>query len=141
MNVCEHAAIIGNDGTLWASTKDWPGLTEYDFELETLEGTQMIKVNEHKAALAASVGNRNPTVAGIRMGGMKYVMITHDQTAMLAIMSRQGGGGASVMKTNNAVVIGTWNKDAVMTNNMNQSGGDCAMRVEVVAKQLKEAGY
>ena len=50
MNVCEHAAIIGNDGTPWATTSDFPVLTEYDFELEGLEGTQMIKVNELKCA-------------------------------------------------------------------------------------------
>ena len=50
MNVCAHAAIIGNDGTPWATTSDFPQLTEYDFELEGLEGTQMIKINEFKCA-------------------------------------------------------------------------------------------
>ena len=40
------------------------------------------------------------------------------------------------MKTKNAVVIGTWSKDAVMTNNMNQSAGDVALQVEKVANML-----
>ena len=72
MNVCEHAAIIGNDGSPWAQTANFPGLSEYDFELDTMEGKQNIKVNEHKAALAASGGNRNPSAAGVRLGGMKF---------------------------------------------------------------------
>ena len=38
MNVCEHAAIIGNDGSPWAQTSNFPGLSEYDFELDTMEG-------------------------------------------------------------------------------------------------------
>ena len=45
------------------------------------------------------------------------------------------------MKTKNAVVIGTWSKDGIMTNNMNQSAGDVAMQVEKVANILLEAGY
>ena len=85
MNVCEHAAIIGNDGTPWATTSNWPELTEYEYDLETDEPgvTQKIKVNEHKAALMASTGNRNPTAAGVRMGGMKFIFLNHDPSANL----------------------------------------------------------
>ena len=119
MNVCTHAAIIGNDGTPWVTTSEWPALTEYEFDLEGLEGTQKVKVNEHKCAMAVSTGNRNPTAAGVRLGGQKYVLSNHDQSCNLAQLTRQGGGGASVMKTKNSVVIGTWSKEAVMTNNMN----------------------
>ena len=119
MNVCQHAAIIGIDGTPWATTSEFPALTEYEFELDSLEGVSMIKVNELKCAMAAAVGNRNPTAAGIRLGGMKYVMTSHDQSCNLAQLTRMGGGGACIMKTKNALVIGTWSKDAVMTNNMN----------------------
>ena len=69
--------------------------------------------------MAASAGNRNPTIAGIRMGGMKFMFINHDAECNLTMLGRHGGGGASVMKTKNALVIGIWNKDAIMTNNMN----------------------
>ena len=119
MNVCQHAAIIGNDGTPWVTTSEWPALTEYEFDLEGLEGTSKIKINEHKCAIQVAAGNRNPTAAGVRLGGSKYVMTTHDPSCNLAQLTRHGGGGATVMKTKNAVVIGTWSKDAVMTNNMN----------------------
>ena len=141
MNVCQHAAIIGSDGTPWATTSEFPSLTEYDFELEGLEGSSMIKVNETKCALLVAGGNRNPTAAGVRLGGMKYVMVNHDPAVNLAQLSKQGGGGGAVMKTKNAVVIGMWAKDAVMTNNVNQSSGDCAMQVEKVANMLIKAGY
>ena len=118
MNVCQHAAIIGNDGTPWATTSEWPGLTEYEHEQELDDGsTTKIKVNEFKCAIAASVGNRMPTAAGIRLGGMKYVLTSYDQSCSLAMLARFKGGGACVMKTKNAIVIGMWNKDLVMTNN------------------------
>ena len=84
MNVCAHAAIIGNDGTPWATTSEFPALTEYDCDLETLEGNMNIKVNEFKCVQAASAGNRNPTAAGIRIGGMKYVMVQYDASCSLA---------------------------------------------------------
>jgi hypothetical protein len=47
MNVCESAAIYGLDGVLWAATKNWPGLHEYDHPLEQDDGsTTQVKVNE-----------------------------------------------------------------------------------------------
>ena len=141
MNVCQHAAIIGNDGTPWAQTSEFPALTEYEFELDSLEGKSMVKVNEHKCATACATGNRNPTAAGVRLGGMKYVMNSHDPSCNLAQLTKLGGGGAAVMKTKNAVVIGMWNKEAVMTNNMNQNAGDCALQVEKVANLLVAAEY
>ena len=142
MNVCQHAAIIGNDGSPWATTSEWPGLSEYEHEQDTEDGgTTNVKVNEHKAAMQAAVGNRTPTIAGIRMGGMKYVLTNYDASCNMSMLTKQGGGGAAVMKTKNAIVIGMWNKDAVMTNNMNQNSGDCSLQVEKVANLLKEAGY
>ena len=47
MNVCKHAAILGIDGTVWACTADWPGLKEYDMEIEDETGNKKtVKVNE-----------------------------------------------------------------------------------------------
>ena len=80
-----------------------------------------MKVNEHKSAMAASTGNRMPSAAGIRIGGVKYVMTSYDQSCNLAMLSKAGGGGTCIMKTKNAIVIGIWNKDMVMTNNATQN--------------------
>ncbi len=56
-------------------------------------------------------------------------------------MSRQGGGGACLCRTKNAVLIGVWDKNAVMSNNQPQNAGDANDLVEKVAKFLKEQGY
>ena len=45
------------------------------------------------------------------------------------------------MRTNKALVIGIWDKEAIMTNKLNQNAGDVAIGVERVAKFLKVAGF
>ena len=118
MNVCEHAAIIGNDGSIWACTKDFPELTEYDAEVEKDDGSfHTVNVKELAIAKAITTGNRTPSAAGIRLGGRKYVMTTHDPDANIASLMRIGGGGASVMKIKNGVIISMFNKANLMSNN------------------------
>ena len=139
-NVCCEAAIIGQDGVVWASTKGWPGLKEYDHPTEEMDGTVVnVKVNELQAAMQVAMGNRNPTAAGVRMGNQKYVMqVAEDNVAQL---TKLGGGGACVARTTKAVVIGLWDKTAMMSNNQNQNGGDCAIVTERVAKFMKDQGF
>ena len=38
-NVCIHAAIYGIDGTPWVTSSDWPGLKEYEFQVEQEDGS------------------------------------------------------------------------------------------------------
>ena len=38
-NCCEHAAIYGIDGTPWCTSAKWPGLNEYDHDLEQEDGS------------------------------------------------------------------------------------------------------
>ena len=46
-NCCIHAAIYGVDGTPWATSSDWAGLTEYDHPLEQDDGSfKDVKVDE-----------------------------------------------------------------------------------------------
>ncbi len=46
-NICQHAAIYGIDGTAWAVSADWPGLSEYMFQVESEDGGFIpVKVNE-----------------------------------------------------------------------------------------------
>lgn len=66
-NVCEHAAIYGLDGTLWAGSAGFT-LTKYAHEITLEDGTKKkVDVDEFKTALEASKGNRKPSEAGIRM--------------------------------------------------------------------------
>ena len=69
-NVCDSCAIYGLDGTLWASSPGWKGLSEYEHTVEGLgDESTNVKVNEFKIAEEVSKGNRNPSAAGARLCG------------------------------------------------------------------------
>ena len=53
----------------------------------------------------------------------------------------KGTGGATVAKTAKCVIIGIWNKEALMSNGLNQNGGDCSMQVEDMAELLRDKGF
>lgn len=116
-NVCEHAAIYGLDGIPWATTKNWPGFHEYDHPLEQEDGsTTNVKVNEFGCAVKVAEGTRMPTAAGVRMGKCKFMMVSHVAEDQVTYLSRQGGGGACIAKTNKCIVIGIWSKELMMSN-------------------------
>ncbi len=142
-NMCASAAIYGFDGTLWASAGDWKGVSSYEFDLEDMTGNiQKVPVDEFQCLMKAADGDRKPTEAGIRFGGNKYMFITHNAEAKSTQMSRSNpSGGATVAKTNTAIIVATWNKTDVMSNKLTQSGGDTAGQVEGMAAYLAEQGY
>ena len=39
-NVCSSCAIIGHDGVVWAASDKWVNLSEYQQEVEELDGTK-----------------------------------------------------------------------------------------------------
>jgi hypothetical protein len=43
--------------------------------------------------------------------------VRHDAEDNVAYLSRQGGGGACICRTKNALVIGIWDKFKLMSNN------------------------
>ena len=118
-NCSQHAAIIGIDGSVWAQSAEWPGLHNYDYDLEQDDGSAPVKVqvNEFMSAMKATDGNRMPTAAGIRLGNQKFMLTRHIEENKVAYLSRQGGGGACIAKTKNAIVIGIWDKNVIMSNN------------------------
>ena len=75
------------------------------------------------------------------MGGQKFVMTTHDPETNVAMLTRTGGGGATIGRTKNAVIIGIWDKNVVMSDNKTQNAGDCSLNVEKVHKILTDFGY
>merc|ERR1712166_1733968 len=83
-NVCDAAAIYGNDGSCWAYSANFPELTSYQFVVEgmTESENQTVDVNEVDAATKVANGDRKPSgAAGIRLGNAKYMFIAHDETA------------------------------------------------------------
>ena len=140
-NVCEHAAIYGHDGSLWAGSAGF-ALYNYQFDLTQEDGSKKkVDVNEFKCAFEATGGNRRPCEAGIRMANQKYMFIQHNPTPQSVYLGREGGGGACVARTKTAIVIGIWNKAASMSNGQLQNAGDCNENVEKIADYLRSSGY
>ena len=139
-NVCESCAIYGLDGSLWAASPKWKGLSEYDHTQEGLgEEATVVKVNEFKILEAVSQGNRNPSAAGARLCKEKFLLTTHDEG--VSMLTKTGGGGGTVARTGKAIVVGFWDKEALMSNKLNQNSGDVAINVERIAKFMKLAGF
>ena len=88
--------------------------------------------------MAVSNGKRMPTAAGVRMGNTKFMFVKHEPEGNICYLSRQGGGGACVVRTKNALVIGIWDKNLIMSNNQPQNAGDCNETTERIAKSLKD---
>jgi hypothetical protein len=97
--------------------------------------------NEFKCVMGASLGRRNPTEAGIRIGKEKFLYIKTESDTQSTYLSRTGGGGAVIAKLKDGLVIGIWHKDIVMSKGGNQNMADCAMNVEKLGNFLREAGY
>jgi hypothetical protein len=65
------------------------------------------------------------------------MMVRHIPEDGVAYLSRMGGGGACIARTKNAIVIGMWDKNTIMSNNQPQTAGDCNDLTEKVARYLK----
>lgn len=91
--------------------------------------------------IGATLGRRNPTEAGIRMGKEKFLYVKQETDTQSTYLSRTGGGGAVIAKLKDGVVIGIWHKDLVMSKGGNQNMSDCAMNVEKLGTFLRDAGY
>ena len=140
--VCSAAAIYGLDGSCWAFSPNFPELKDYPFELEGMDGgKQTIQVSELGSAIAAANGTRNPTAAGIRMGGEKFMLTVHEEDRRAAQLKKMGGGGAAVALTTTGIVIAFYEKETNMSNGKVQNGSNCADQAAAMAAYLTEQGY
>ena len=142
--VTKMAGIYGLDGTCFAQHGDF-SLTKYKFEVDQEDGSKKtVDVNEVNCAIAAAKGDRSGGSggAGIRMAGSKFVLLRPSpEVDKGAYLSRQGGGGATVVLTEKCVIVAVWDKDAVMSNKQNQNTFDCTDLVERMSKFLKKQGF
>ncbi|CAJ1937078.1 unnamed protein product [Sphenostylis stenocarpa] len=113
-NRLTHAAIIGQDGVVWAQSGGFP-----QCKAEEISGI-MTDFNEP--------GSLAPT--GLYLGGTKYMVIQGEPGSV--IRGKKGPGGATVKKTNQALIIGIY--DEPMTP------GQCNMVVERLGDYLIEQG-
>ncbi|KAL1208334.1 Profilin-1 [Cardamine amara subsp. amara] len=112
-NFLAAAAILGQDGSVWAQSDKFPQLTP-------AETTGIMKDFEEPGFLA-------PT--GLFLGGEKYMVIQGEPGAV--IRGKKGPGGVTIKKTNQAMVFGIY--DEPMT------GGQCNLVVERLGDYLIES--
>ena len=139
-----YACVYGHDGAVWAASEGF-ALHNYEFDLMQEDmTTKKVPCNEHAAAMAAAGGARKGGQdAGIRIANQKYMFIRSDKSSEgveFCILSKQGGGGACIAKTDKALLVGVWVKDAPMSNGKTQNTGDCEKNVINTAHILKAAG-
>ena len=143
-NVCLFAAVYGLDGALWASSEGFQ-LATYEYDLAQEDGsTKKVTCNEHSAAVKASGGDRKGgQECGVRICNQKYMFINSgsEESVQYCILSRQGGGGATIAKTGKCILVGVWGKDSPMSNGKTQNTGDCQKNVLTVGKALASAGF
>ncbi|VVA99721.1 unnamed protein product [Arabis nemorensis] len=112
-NILASAAILGQDGSIWAQSAAFP-------QLKAGEIDGIIKDFNEPGTLA-------PT--GLFLGGAKYMVIQGEPGAV--IRGKKGPGGVTIKKTTQALVIGIY--DEPMT------GGQCNLVVERLGDYLVES--
>ena len=141
---CEAAAIYGQDGSAWAWSPNFPELLPQSVTIEGMSAadTKTVQVDEFQCALQAADGNRNPSDAGIRMGNQKFMFVAKDDVTGVVILSKRGGGGAALAKTNTALLIAFYEKDKPSSDpKYVQTAGVCAQQVADMCAYLKDQGY
>ncbi|KAF5748282.1 profilin-1-like [Tripterygium wilfordii] len=113
-NQLTAAAIIGQDGTVWAQSSTFPQFTAEEI-------SAIMKDLDEPGTLA-------PT--GLFLGGTKYMVIQGEPGAV--IRGKKGSGGATVKKTNQALIIGIYDESL--------TPGQCNMIVERLGDYLIEQG-
>ncbi|XP_022153540.1 profilin-like [Momordica charantia] len=108
------AAIVGNDGTVWAQSADFP-------KFKPEEVNAIMKDFDEPGSLA-------PT--GLHLGGAKYMVIQGESGAV--IRGKKGTSGITVKKTTQALIFGLY--DEPMTP------GQCNMIVEKLGDYLIDQG-
>ncbi|KAL8139475.1 hypothetical protein V2J09_005496 [Rumex salicifolius] len=114
-NQLSSAAILGQDGSLWAQSAAFP-------QFKPEEISAIMKDFDEPGSLA-------PT--GLFLGGTKYMVIQGEPGAV--IRGKKGTGGICVKKTTQAMLVGIY--DEPMTP------GQCNMVVERLGDYLLEQGF
>ncbi|KAL6770886.1 PRO1 [Auxenochlorella protothecoides x Auxenochlorella symbiontica] len=112
--VLAHAAILGHDGGVWASSPDFPDITEAEVDA-------IVAGFDDSSALA---------VNGLHIGGEKYMVVAGEPGE--AIRGKKGSGGVTIKKTTTALVFGIYGEGV--------TGSECNVVVENLGDYLKDQG-
>ncbi|PRQ27576.1 profilin [Rosa rugosa] len=113
-NALTAAAILGQDGSVWSKSANFP-------QFKPEEIAAIMKDFDQPGTLA-------PT--GLFLGGTKYMVIQGEAGAV--IRGKKGSGGITVKKTSQALIIGIYDEPL--------TPGQCNMIVERLGDYLIEQG-
>ncbi|KAM5565598.1 profilin [Rosa sericea] len=113
-NTLTAAAILGQDGSVWSKSANFP-------QFKPEEIAAIMKDFDQPGTLA-------PT--GLFLGGTKYMVIQGEAGAV--IRGKKGSGGITVKKTSQALIIGIYDEPL--------TPGQCNMIVERLGDYLIEQG-
>ena len=89
--------------------------------------TKKVNCNEFETLMKAVNGNRSPGECGIRISNQKYMFMQSGENngVKYCVLSRRGGGGATVCCTKYTLCVGVWDSKASMSNEKMQNTSDC----------------
>ena len=109
-----HAAIIGDDGGVWAKDVAFPDITQEQIE----------------AIVKGFDGDDTIVTGGLKIGEQKFLVVQGEAGAV--IRGRKGDDGVCIKKTATAFVVGIYGEGV--------QPGDCNVIVEGLGDYLKEMG-
>lgn len=114
--VCEHAGMVGDDGTMWGSTSGF-SLSTYSASVTHEDGTSTTaQINEFaNLSNAYDREGRCSLPGGIRINREKYFVVSYDRDRGVMYL-RKKNGGACVARSNRCFVIGTFSSALMMTD-------------------------
>ena len=150
---CEHGALLGPDGTVWASTEGFSLNTSSSIEVAKDDGsTEKTTINEFDHIVDA-VKNKGDTTkmkkGGVHFMGSKWVVLDgyQGEDYYTQYFKKSEGGAAVTITSKGNVVIGTFNsgREAVLLKDGNQkkikqSVGNCNNAVDDLSKVLVSSG-
>jgi hypothetical protein len=153
VGACDHGALIGGDGTIWAATQGFSLNASSKVDVAKDDGTtEKITINEFEHIKDAVVNKGDALKmkkGGVHFGGHKFIVTDGFQGEgyyTQYFKSNEGGAAVTLTIAGN-YIIGTWNssKNASVTKdgntkNTKQSVGFCNNAVDELSKVLVQSG-
>ncbi len=150
---CHAAALVGGDGTVWASTDGFALKTNSSVQVAKEDGSnENISINEFdhiKDAIQHKGDTLKMKKGGVHFLGQKWVVTDGFQGEgyYTQYFKSSNGGAAVTLTTGGNFIIATWeaSKDATVTKNgtakkVKQSVGFCNNAVDDLSKVLVQSG-
>lgn len=146
---CDHAALIGNEGTVWAATQGFELNEASQIEVAKEDGSkETITINELDNILDCLLNKGLCSLpGGVHFLGTKWVSTDgFSGEGYYTQYFKNQDGGAAITRTNKGnLILATWNsaKEAIVTKEgqirkVKQSVGYCNNAVDDLSKVLVE---